>query len=76
MVFDKSCFYCQKKIYGGGCIEVNSAKSYRIRTNKELKEYLNKRHKIKTSFVIPGLRPFETNKTGFNLVIFPFFVSA
>ena len=33
-------------------------------------EYLNKNHKINTIVVSPGHRPFGSNKTGFNLIIF------
>ena len=35
-----------------------------------LHEYLNKNHKLNTSFVSVGFQPLWFNKTGFNLIIF------
>ena len=45
---------------------------YSIELQTVFYEYQNKNHKLKPSFVRPGLRPLAADKAGFNLKTFHF----
>ena len=53
-------------------IHIRSAILKILYSKKFQKFSTNVKHKIYTSFVSPSLHPIRANKTGLNLIIFPF----
>ena len=72
-ILQKSFSIASNTIFIAGLVLVlcHTEKSCKASTCRQFShEYLDKKHKINTSFISPVLRPLGAKKTGFNLKLF------